>query len=580
MTAALSSSAVARAGSPQARRVEHSGCVIAFPPPAPALPLPDIAAVRQLGIAFCLEHGILPLIRRGAVRPVLMDAAAAGDQALAERVGAAIEPITPVISAKDAVRARLMALLRAEMIDTAETRVDAADSCRSNPFSQAAPVLATLALALVFALIVLPGSLGAALLWLGLAVVSANAMLGAVALALSFHPVRTPAHRAAEQSGIESSAAVPVISLFVPLFRETAVLARLVERLGRLDYPADRLDILLICEEGDAAMREALQAMPIPETMRVIAVPRGTVQTKPRAMNYALNFARGAIVGIYDAEDAPEADQLYRVVHRFAAEGPRTACLQGALAFYNSADTWITRAFALDYAIWFRAVLPALSRLDAVVPLGGTTVFLRRDPLEEIGGWDAHNVTEDADLGVRLRRRGYRCALFDGTTMEEATSHAWPWIRQRSRWLKGYALTWAVHMRRPGRLWQEIGPGGFLWFQLLFLGALSGFALAPFLWLFWLHAPFAGFSLLPEWAPGGPWMATPLVFAATVQLVGALRATKIGRLGAGHAIWAPALWPYFVLGTVAVYKALGECVVNPFYWDKTAHGISPRANRG
>jgi cellulose synthase/poly-beta-1,6-N-acetylglucosamine synthase-like glycosyltransferase len=295
-------------------------------------------------------------------------------------------------------------------------------------------------------------------------------------------------------------------------------------------------------------------------------------------MNYALNFARGEIIGVYDAEDAPAPDQLQRVARRFAAEGPRTACLQGALNFYNAPDSWITRAFALDYAIWFRLVLPALSRLDAVVPLGGTTVFFRRAPLEEVGGWDAHNVTEDADLGVRLRRHGYRCALFDGVTLEEATARPWPWVRQRSRWLKGYALTWGVHMRAPRELLRQLGPAGTLWFQMLFLGALGGFALAPFLWLCWLEWPMGRLSFLPDWAPRGPWMLVPLSFAAAVQMACALRSAKLAGL-TNLVIWAPALWPYFALGSAAFYKALVECAACPFYWDKTAHGETRRPAR-
>ena len=201
-------------------------------------------------------------------------------------------------------------------------------------------------------------------------------------------------------------------------------------------------------------------------------------------MNYGLNFARGSIVGVYDAEDAPEPDQILKVARKFLEVPSDVACLQGVLDFYNAHNTWLTRCFTIDYAIWFRLVLPGLVRLGLPIPLGGTTVFFRRSALEAFGRWDAHNVTEDADLGVRLARRGYRCDFVQSVTEEEATHTVRAWIRQRSRWIKGYAMTWAVHMRDPLSLLGELGPLRFLAIQILFLGTLSQFLLAPLLWSF------------------------------------------------------------------------------------------------
>lgn len=460
----------------------------------------------------------------------------------------------------------MLALCRNEMIRGAETLVPGHLSCRTIASVNGASLPLAILSGLVCWAVLAPGALLAALMWLALLVASVNCTLGAFALLASFRP-------AAQTTDKVTLARLPVITLLVPLFRETAVVDQLLTRLARLDYPADRLDILLVCEEDDQQMRRALSASATGPTMRIVTVPRGPVQTKPRAMNYALNFARGSIVGIYDAEDLPDRDQLTKVAHRFAASGPDVACLQGILAYDNVTDSWITRAFALDYAMWFRLILPALSRLNAVVPLGGTTVFFRREALDRIGGWDAHNVTEDADLGVRLRRMGYRCALIDSVTHEEATSAIWPWIRQRSRWLKGYALTWAVHMRSPRQLWRDLGPAGFAWFQLLFMGAISGFALAPLLWLCWLRVWPPTAALLPEGAPTGLGTGLPLAVSALVQVCLALRAADRAGL-TRHVHWIPVLWPYFALGTVAVYRALTDAIIRPFWWDKTSHGVS------
>ena len=180
-------------------------------------------------------------------------------------------------------------------------------------------------------------------------------------------------------------------------------------------------------------------------------MPADALKTKPRAMNYALPFCRGDIVGVYDAEDRPDPGQIRAVVQHLQAAPPEVACVQGYLDFYNSADNWLSRCFTLEYAIWFRVVLLGVQRLGLPIPLGGTSVFFRRGVLEQIGAWDAHNVTEDADLGMRLARFGYRCEMIASTTWEEANCRVGPWIRQRSRWLKGYALTWATPHAPAGR---------------------------------------------------------------------------------------------------------------------------------
>jgi cellulose synthase/poly-beta-1,6-N-acetylglucosamine synthase-like glycosyltransferase len=359
----------------------------------------------------------------------------------------------------------------------------------------------------------------------------------------------------------------------VALYRESNIAARLVQRLGRIDYPRDRLEIILVLEEDDHLTRAALLQTRLPPWMRLLTVPGGTLKTKPRALNYALPFCQGSIIGVYDAEDAPDPDQIRAVVRRFADCGPEVACLQGVLDFYNPARNWLSRAFTVEYAVWFRVVLPGLSRLGLPVPLGGTTLFFRRSALEAVGGWDAHNVTEDADLGIRLVRHGYRTDIIASVTREEANCRAWPWVRQRSRWIKGYMMTWRVHMRRPRLLWQTLGAKGFIAFNVLFLGSIAQAALFPALLLLW--AVSLGFShpLLHLLPPGGTLVLFGLgLLSEAVRL--ALAVTGLRARGRK----LPLAWvvlPHLVqpLACLAAGKALWEMIRRPFYWDKTQHGL-------
>ena len=357
------------------------------------------------------------------------------------------------------------------------------------------------------------------------------------------------------------------------LYRESDIAPRLVARLARLDYPADLLDVILVVEADDQITRDALARSELPLWMRVITVPNGSVKTKPRALNHALDYARGAIVGIYDAEDAPDPDQLQKVVAQFQRSGPEVACLQGVLDYYNPHTNWLSRCFTIEYAGWFRLILPGIARMGLVVPLGGTTLFFRRSVLEELGAWDAHNVTEDADLGLRLARHGYRTDLVATTTHEEANCRTVPWIKQRSRWIKGYMMTWAVHMRRPGLLWRQLGPWRFVGVQVLFLGTIAQFLLAPVLWslaLVPLGVAHPALAVLPA---GLVWTGAAL-FALSEGTNLAIGVIGLHRSGQKLSwLWVPTLKLYYPLASVAGFKALIELATRPFYWDKTTHGI-------
>ncbi|MBI1416186.1 MAG: glycosyltransferase [Limimaricola sp.] len=524
----------------------------------------DPRLLARIGAAACLRRGLLPWRRTGGETVVLSarpEQFARHRAALTRQLG----PVRLAVTTETALQAAIHTAAGAGLASAAEAQLPERLSCRdwaTGPGRVLALALAGLAMAALMA----PRAVLAGLLsWTVLTLVAGTGLKLAALLA-SLRPAPEPACR-------PRPARLPIVTLLVPLFEERAIASHLIARLSQTDYPHALLDVILILEASDATTAQTLREINLPRWMRAIRVPPGRVQTKPRALNYALRFARGSIVGVYDAEDAPARGQVAHAVETFAARGPEVVCLQGRLDFYNDATNWIARCFTLEYAVWFRVILPGLARLGLVVPLGGTTLFFRRQVLERLGGWDAHNVTEDADLGVRLARAGYVTEVIDTVTTEEANCRAWPWVRQRSRWLKGYAMTWAVHLRAPRRLWHELGPRRFLGVQVLLAGTLTQFALAPLLWAFWLvpmglGGPLA--SAVPaqlHMAVGGLFAASALVDLAAAGL-GAWRADKARLIP-----WALTLPFYFPLATLAVYKALWELLRRPFYWDKTAHGL-------
>ncbi len=532
-------------------------------------PPPDPALMDAYGLRRCLDTQCLPWARAGAVTVV---ATARPDRFARHRAAleAVFGPVVMVLIGADALQARVLAARRSRLRLWAETCVAPAESCRDLLARGFGRVLGAALAGLALAAVAAPHAMLTALTLLATV---ALALATALKLAAAFASITRPAQPAAV--GRAQSIVVqrrPVVSIMVPLYREPAVVPRLLNRLARLTWPRDLLDILLVVEENDHATRDALARHALPGWVRVIPVPDAQLRTKPRALNYAMLFARGTVVGVYDAEDAPDPDQIHRVVACFH-RGPATlACVQGVLDFYNPRTNWLARCFTIEYASWFRVILPGMQRLGLAVPLGGTTLFFRRDILEQLGGWDAHNVTEDADLGIRLARHGYYTQLLDTVTQEEANCHVLPWIKQRSRWLKGYAVTWLVNMRAPRAMWRQLGPWRFAGVQVLFLGTLVQFLLAPLLWSFWLMLLGTGHPL-QTMLPDGvlPTFAALFLLAeATTVTVGALALRA--RHHAGLWQWLPALHLYFPLAVVAVYKALWELVRTPFYWDKTAHG--------
>lgn len=458
----------------------------------PAETPPDPRLIDLAGADFCLTHRILPWRRIGGVTWI---ATANPEEfsALVPQLPAEFGTIRMLLCSETQALTALLATRRTALARQAENRVPAAESCRTRNEARVGrlAVLGIGAFALgiwqahVTVLITLT-----LLVTLGLVAQSA---LKLAAFLATLNATRTM-RRQNDQIGqgvttpTEMDAPLPVISVIVPLFQESDVAGRLMARLARLSYPRELTDILLAIEATDTVTRRALEGVTLPRWIRVVEVPDGPIKTKPRALNYALNFCRGRIVGIWDAEDRPDPDQLHRIARAFHFAAPDVGCLQGALDYFNPRTNWLARCFTVEYTAWFRVLLPGIMRLGLVVPLGGTTCFFRREALEAADAWDAWNVTEDADLGVRLARRGWRTEIVETTTDEEANCRVIPWIKQRSRWLKGFAMTWGVHMRSPVQLWRDLGPWRFLGFQVQFLGMLTQYLLAPMLWSFWLLA--------------------------------------------------------------------------------------------
>ncbi len=371
---------------------------------------------------------------------------------------------------------------------------------------------------------------------------------------------------------------LPVYSVLVPLFGEVAVLPQLVLALNSLHYPQEKLDIKLVIEEKDIAMQRALSALQLPEHFQVLVVPSGRLQTKPRALNYALNFARGCMITIYDAEDIPEPMQLRKAARAFAVLPETVACLQAELSFYNPNENWLTRHFTIEYATLFKLILPGLAANRLPLPLGGTSNHFRRQALEAAGGWDAHNVTEDADLGFRLARLGYLTATLDSTTYEEANTKLPNWLQQRARWFKGFLQTWLVHMRRPWMLIKEVGLSGFMIMQATLLGVVFSAALYP------LFLVSTSLQLLQAYARHDPLPLTLSNMAESLYI--GLFAVGMGIMMFSGAIAArrkhmsqwwltlATLPIYWLLASVAAWLALWQFITNPFYWNKTRHGLS------
>lgn len=370
---------------------------------------------------------------------------------------------------------------------------------------------------------------------------------------------------------------LPVYTVLVPAYNEPEVVDDLIGAMAAMEYPADKLQVLLLLEADDDVTIKAAQRCAQADAITIVLVPPAEPRTKPKACNYGMHFATGAFITIYDAEDLPEPLQLRRVVTAFSRLPDDIACVQAKLAYHNGRQNLLTGWFTAEYGLWFGYLLPGMMRSDTPIPLGGTSNHLKAGVLDEIGSWDPHNVTEDADLGLRIAASGFRTAVLDSTTLEEANSDGINWIRQRSRWYKGYLQTWLVHMRRPRKLLQTIGWRAFMRFDLVLAGTPIIAVLNLLFWLitalWFLGQPAAVGAVFPWYIYFPALLALVLGNAATLYMnMIALREDDRSDLLV-PALTVPLFW---LMMSVAAAKGTYQLIRNPSYWEKTAHGLTQR----
>jgi cellulose synthase/poly-beta-1,6-N-acetylglucosamine synthase-like glycosyltransferase len=369
---------------------------------------------------------------------------------------------------------------------------------------------------------------------------------------------------------------LPVYSVLCPLYKEAKVLPQFVEAMSKIDWPKDRLEILLLLEEGDEETIAAAEAISLPEHIKTIIVPASQPKTKPKACNYGLSLATGEYLVIYDAEDRPETDQLKKAYLGFKRVGKEVVCLQAKLNYYNPNQNLLTKLFTAEYSLWFDLTLLGLQSINTVIPLGGTSNHFRINILRKLGGWDPFNVTEDCDLGVRLFKYGYKTSIIQSTTYEEANSNFKNWLRQRSRWIKGYWQTYLVHMRSPLTFLKKSGKHFFV-FQLVMGARMTFMLINPFLWLitisYFVLNPLVGDLIETIYIPVVFYPAVfTMVFGNFLYIYNYMIGCAIRKKWdlIKYVYFIPVYWlAAFWAAMIAFYQLL----VKPHFWEKTHHGL-------
>ena len=366
---------------------------------------------------------------------------------------------------------------------------------------------------------------------------------------------------------------LPVYTILVPLYKEAGIVSRLVRDINALDYPRTRLDVKLLCEEDDEETIAKIRSMELPPHFHLVVVPDSQPKTKPKACNYGLQLSHGDYCVIFDAEDRPDPDQLKKAVIAFSRVPGNVVCIQAKLNHFNQDQNMLTAWFANEYSMHFELVLPAMGASESPIPLGGTSNHFVTSVLRDLGAWDPFNVTEDADLGIRLHREGYRTAMIDSTTLEEANSQVGNWIRQRSRWNKGYFQTWLVHVRHPFQLMRATGLSGFMSFNLT-MGSAFVLLMNPIFWGLTTLYVFTQAGFIQQLFPGMVfYAASAMLFIGNFVFV---YLNVAGSLQRGEfsitrtALLSPLYWG---LMSWAAWKGFIQLFTNPFYWEKTEHGL-------
>ncbi len=369
---------------------------------------------------------------------------------------------------------------------------------------------------------------------------------------------------------------LPTYTILCPLYREAHVIPQFLRAIEQLDWPKEKLDVMLLLEEDDKESIAKVKKMNLPSHVRAIVVPDSQPKTKPKACNYGLSYAKGEYLVIFDAEDKPEPQQLKKAYLAFQKVPRNVICLQAKLNYYNPYQNLLTRFFTAEYSLWFGVSLTGLQSINTSIPLGGTSNHFRTIDLHRLEGWDPFNVTEDADLGMRLFKLGYKTAIIESTTLEEANSKWGNWIRQRSRWIKGYMQTYLVHTRESFKFAKEHGRH-FPIFHLIIGGKIAFILINPFLWVatisyFTLYS-FVGPSIERLYPSIVFYMAvTSLVFGNFLfmyyYMIGAMKRQEYGIIK--YTFLIPIYW---IAISIAGFMALYQLIFKPHYWEKTVHGL-------
>lgn len=369
----------------------------------------------------------------------------------------------------------------------------------------------------------------------------------------------------------------PTYTIFCPLYKEWEVLPQFVTAMNRMDYPKDKLQVMLLLEEDDTETIRRVEEYNLPSYFETVIVPHSLPKTKPKACNYGLQKATGEFAVIYDAEDVPDPLQIKKAILAFEKAPANTICIQAKLNFYNPHQNILTRLFTAEYSLWFDLVLTGLQSIQAPIPLGGTSNHFRTKDLHEVKGWDAFNVTEDCDLGIRLVKKGYQTAIINSTTLEEANSDLGNWFSQRTRWIKGYLQTYLVHSRSPRAFLKKKRKLHVVTFQLIVGGKIMSLLINPLMWVitltyFLFRSSFGDF--IESFYPA------PVLYMAFFSFIFGnflyLYYYMIGCYKRDHdelvkyTIFVPFYW---LAMSFAAWVAVYKLVVAPHYWSKTRHGL-------
>jgi cellulose synthase/poly-beta-1,6-N-acetylglucosamine synthase-like glycosyltransferase len=366
---------------------------------------------------------------------------------------------------------------------------------------------------------------------------------------------------------------LPYYSVIIPLYKESEVVSQIKKAMTAIDYPKDKVEYIITLEEYDDETIAAIDRANFPSNFRKLILPNVKPKTKPKALNVALRELKGKFLVIYDAEIIPDKDQLKKAYLAFL-KNPGIACFQTRLDHYNADQNIITGLFNSEFSFYYDLFLPGLQKFDFPIPLSGHSTHFRISAIKNIGGWDPYNVAEDCDIGIRLRRNGYRTGMLNSMSKEEATSDITSWIKQRTRWMKGFIQTSIVNLREPIKTKNELGGWkNFIGFLITVPGTVIVNAFNFIYWVLLLIWFITSSPLIKESFP-----EPILIISFTSFILGNLIFTYLNLIGSysrdrfsivKYTLLSPIYWIVLSLATI---RAMYQIILNPYSWEKTTHG--------